>query len=278
MTQTWLGFVLLLTLQQAPVGTFGITSPTLHQFEDGPAIPAGHRFIPGETVFFSCQVQGYRATPEQKVRLSYKVDAVDADGVLLVATDTGKIDTELAPQDKEWMPKIRRAILIPPHAPPGQYRIVTTVKDEVGGQEAKTELSFQVHGRRVEPSDTLVVRNFRFLRSEQDDNPLPIAFYRPGNTLWARFEMTGFKIGEKNRVHVEYGIAILSPDGKQLFAQEQAAVEEDSPFYPKRYVPGQLSLNIQPKTPPGEYTLVVSVRDQVGAQTIETRQPFRIEE
>lgn len=278
MTQVLFGLVLLYMLQAAPVGTLGITSTTLHQFEDGPPIPAGHRFIPGETVFFSCQVRGYRPTPEQKVLLSYKIDAVDSMGVPIVATDTGKVDTELAPQDKEWMPKIRRAVLIPPHVPPGQYRITAEVKDEVSGQEAKTEVSFQVYGRRVEPSDTLVVRNFRFLRNEQDDNPLPVAAYRPGNTLWARFEMTGFKIGEKNRIHVEYGIAILSPSGKQLFAQEQAAVEEDSPFYPKRYVPGQLSLNIQPKTPPGEYTLLVTVRDQVGGQTFETRQTFRIEE
>jgi hypothetical protein len=278
MTSPWLGFILLSALQQTPVTTLGIVSPTLHQFEDGPAIPTGHRFIPGETVFFSAQVHGYRPTPDQKVRLSYRIDATDADGVLLAATDMGKIDAELAPQDKEWMPKIRRGVLIPPHAPPGRYRIIVAVKDEVGGQEAKTEVSFEVHGRRVEPSETLVVRDFRFLRSEQDDSPLPMAVYRPGNTLWARFEMTGFKIGEKNRVHVEYGIAILAPGGKQLFAQEQAAVEEDSPFYPKRFVPGQLSLNIQPKTAPGEYTLVVSVRDQIGDQTFETRQTFRIEE
>src|ERR1700722_18993309 len=31
----------------------------LRQFEDGPALPASHEFLPGETVFWSFRVKGY---------------------------------------------------------------------------------------------------------------------------------------------------------------------------------------------------------------------------
>jgi hypothetical protein len=31
----------------------------LRQFEDGPALPASHEFLPGETIFWSFRVKGY---------------------------------------------------------------------------------------------------------------------------------------------------------------------------------------------------------------------------
>lgn len=32
----------------------------LHQFEDGPVLAANYEFVPGETVYFSCRLTGYR--------------------------------------------------------------------------------------------------------------------------------------------------------------------------------------------------------------------------
>ncbi|MEN6608235.1 MAG: hypothetical protein ABFD60_13400 [Bryobacteraceae bacterium] len=279
MTPAAFAVVLLFSVQQpTPTPTaLRIVATAFHQMEDGPAVPADHKFVPGETVYFSCKVQGYKPTPEHKVQLGYKVDAMDSDRVLIEPTSSGIIDTEVGPEDKEWSPKVRRAFMIPPHALGGDYKLSVEVKDQVSGQTATAEAAFHVTGARFAPSDALTVRDFHFFRSEEDKNPLPSAAYRPGNTLWAKFDIVGFKTGEKNRVKVEYGIAILSPSGKQLFAQPQAAVEEDSPFYPKRHVPGALSLNIQPGTPPGDYTLVVLVRDELGSQNQEVRRKFRIE-
>jgi hypothetical protein len=262
---------------QAPVKPLAIVGVTLHQFEDGPPLASGHQFIPGETVFFSLQVQGYQVAPEGKVRLAYRIEASDAGGTPLVATQAGKVETELSYQDKDWLPKIRHSVLIPPHALPGQFRITAWVKDENSGREERAEASFTVRGRQVETSGALALRNFRFLRTEEDREPLAVASYRPGDALWARFDITGFKAGEKNRIRVVYGISILSPSGKVLLSEPQAAVEEEAPFYPKRYVSGVISLTVQPKTTPGEYALAVSVRDEVGQQTFESRHAFRVE-
>jgi hypothetical protein len=123
-------------------------------------------------------------------------------------------------------------VTIPPFADSGSYRAVIAVKDELAGKETSKEVSFQVRGRDVEPSDRLVVRNFRFLRAEDDVQPLAaVAAYRPGDAVWARFEMTGYKIAEQNRFHVDYGLAVLGPSGKTLFSQPQAAVEQDRPLF-----------------------------------------------
>jgi len=273
--------VLLLAglLAQAPPRQLLIVGPTLHQFEDGPRIYSDHRYVPGETVFFSFQVRGYAVTPgdEKKVRLTWRIDALDAASVRLVEETKGEVDTVVFPEDKDWAPKVRYSVLIPPHAGAGDYRLVAFVKDEVGLQTVTGVITFPVQARAIEPSDTLVVRNFRFLRSEQDTQPLTPASYHVGNSLWAKFDITGFRIAEKNRFKVSYGISILTADGKLLFSQEEAAVDEGAPFYPKRHVPAVVSLTIQPGTPAGEYVMRVTVRDELGAQSCETKQYFRVE-
>lgn len=261
---------------QSPVKPLSIVNVALHQFEDGPPILSGHQFIPGETVFFSMQVQAYQVTPDRKVRLSYRIEASDSDGTLLAEIQAGKVETDLSDMDKDWLPRIRHSVLVPPHALPGEFRIGAWVKDENSGREAKAEASFMVQGRQVETSGSLALRNFRFLRGEESEALLAAA-YRPGDTLWARFDITGFKAGEKNRIRVVYGISIMSPSGKVLFSEPQAAIDEEAPFYPKRYVPGIASLNVQPKTAPGQYTLVVTVSDEVGEQTAVGHFIFRVE-
>jgi hypothetical protein len=267
----------LLWVAQAPPGKLALVQPVIHQFEDGPPIAYGQEFIPGETVFFSVRVRGFQTSKEQTVRLAYRFDAVDAGNVRLVETKVGRIETELSLQDKDWVPILRFNFIIPPHAEAGTYRILTSVKDELSGSEAQITAPFEVRGYKVAPSSALVVRNFRFLRSEEDSSPLVEATYRAGSSLWARYDITGFKIGENNRISVQSQISILNSEGKVLYTQPEPASEQDSPFYPKRYVTEVFRLNIQPGTPVGEYSVLLTVKDLVGQQTFQGKYGFRIE-
>jgi hypothetical protein len=167
--------------------------------------------------------------------------------------------------------------MVPAFAPSGTYHIPVKVHDEVAGTEATVELEFRVRGHEVEPSDKLIARNFELLRSEEDKVPFDPAIYHPGDTLWARFDITGFQFGEKNRFSVDYGLAIVNAAGEQMFAQLVAAEDSSESFYPQRYVPGVLSLNLDKNVPQGSYTLVVIVHDKVGNQKMETRAKFRVE-
>ena len=94
--------------------------------------------------------------------------------------------------------------------------------------------------------------------------------------MWARFEITGYKLAEKNRLDVEYGVSVLRPSGEVLYSEPNAASEKDESFYPKRYVQGMLSLKLDPDIALGDYTIVLAVRDQIGGQQYETRHPFLI--
>jgi len=188
-----------------------------------------------------------------------------------------EIEETLAPEDKNWKPTVRQEIVIPPLAGSGTYKIAISVTDLIGKATATTEVPFEVHGRRVDPSDTLVIRNIRFLRGEEDKQALSKAAYRPGDAVWARFDIIGFKYGDANAIDVSYDVAVLAANGKVLYSQPQAGSDRSQSFYPKRYVPAVFSLATKPDAHPGEYTVAITAHDGVGNQTFEARQSFRIE-
>ena len=252
----------------------------LHQFEDGPVLAPTYEFVPGETAYFSCRITGYQLAKndeQQSVKLSWQMRVLDPSGVPLEKDKSGRIEDAVLPQDKDWKPKVLASFIIPGFVPTGTYHIPVKLKDEVAGTEISTDLSFQVHGHNVQTSDTLVARNFQFLRAEDDKVPMRSPIYHPGDMLWARFDITGYKLGEGNHLSVSYGLAILNASGEQLFAQPDAASEEKDSFYPQRYVPGVLSVSLDRNVAKAGYTLLVTIRDKVGNQTWELKQPFQVE-
>jgi hypothetical protein len=160
---------------------------------------------------------------------------------------------------------------------PGTYEIVVKLEDLIANTKAERKVPFEVRGKAVEPSDTLVVRNFQFFRGEEDALPLEKVVYHGGDAVWTKFDITGFKYGEHNHIDVSYVTSVISPSGKVLWTQPDPAVDQDESFYAKRYVAASMGLNLLAKTTPGEYTIAVKVTDAVGKQTIESKQTFAVE-
>ena len=278
-----LAAALPLTAQKAKTAAkpLSITAVAISQFEDGPNVPNDFAFDPGETVFVRFQIEGYKAPPENepgKIQLSYILDAKDQEGIPMVETKSGKVEVELAPQDKEWLPKVRHIAVVPSTAPTGEYKFSAIVRDGLaGGAEVKRDIVFRVRGRKMDASETLVIRNFRFLRNEDDAVSLPTPAYSAGSPVWARFEITGFKLGPKNAIDVEYGLAVFRADGQKLFEQAVAAGDQEPSFYPKRYVPGALSVNLTKDIAKAPYTIELTARDKIGKQTAASKYVFTVE-
>ena len=261
----------------AATAPLAVVRPTVSDRDGGAAVPGSYVHDPGETMFFSFQVDGFTPSSGARVNLTYKLDAFDSHGVPIMPQVAAEIEETLAPEDKNWKPTVRQEIVIPPLADSGTYKIAISVADVIGKGTATAEVPFEVHGRRVDPSDTLVIRNIRFYRSEDDRESLPKAAYRRGDAVWARFDIIGYKFGDGNSIDVGYDVAVLAPSGKVLFSQPQAGTDHSSSFYPKRYVPAIFSLVTKPDTRPGEYTVSITAHDGVGAQTFEAHQSFTIE-
>ena len=273
---------LLLAAETLPAASkLGFDRLALHQYEDGPLLASSYQFLPGETIWFSARIAGFESQPagdNRKVKISWQVGIVDPDGVAVEAPRTGRLDESLRSQDKDWIPKFVVSFLLPSFVPGGTYRIPVTVKDELAGSEITGGLEFQVRAESIEPAASFTIRNFRFLRNETDAEALrqPVV-YKPGTTLWARFDMAGYKFEANHKFSVDYGLAVLNADGKELFAQPEAAAESKESFYPQLRVPGALSLKLDPNVPPATYTLVVTVHDKIGGQVAEQRETFRVE-
>src|SRR6185369_3338098 len=148
--------------------------------------------------------------------------------------------------------------------------------DEINGSETQGEMIFHVRGHEVEPSDTLVARNFQFLRSENDSVGLTNATYHQGDMVWARFDVTGYQFTD-HKFSMDYGIAVETADGKQMFAQPVAAEESGDAFYPQRWVPGMFSISLDKNVPTATYTLILTMRDKIANRTAEQRATFKVE-
>lgn len=275
----WGCIVLATTLSNASAADKKLTivKMAFAQSEDGPGLTSTYQFLAGETAYFSCLVEGYSKSDKDEIFLTYQIQAKDPKGLLLQAASSDKVEATLAPEDKDWRPKLRDSIVVPAMADSGEYQVFVKVRDERNGAVVESHANFVVHGRDIPPSDTLIVRDFRFFRGEDDAKPLQVPAYRPGDSLWARFIMTGYKIGDKNQFDIDYGLVVLRADGSVAYQEPHAAAEKNQPFYPQRYQPGVLNLNFPKDQPKGEFTIVLTVHDNFGGQTYEMRQQFSVE-
>jgi hypothetical protein len=267
--------------QDAGTRELAVVDPSLHQYDGGPAVSQDFEFFPGDTLFLTFRVDGFstmEVDDEERFHIAYTVEAFDPSGVPIADTFSGETAAALTFQDKEqeWLPLVRYDTLIPPWAPPGDYRIKIGIEDKLRTQKTQREFTFRLSGREVEPSETLTVRNFHFYRTESSPQPLPNPVYSPGSAIWARFDITGYEFGENNRFHIAYGIEVLRPDGETLFEEPQAAEEQRESFYPQRHIQGGLSLNLTGDLTPGEYTLIVTLSDKIGDQTHTVEEAFEV--
>lgn len=261
----------------APARPLQVLRAAISQSEDGIPLQSGDNFRPGDIAFFSFQVENYRVGPTGKVDLVGHMQAFDPKGVAIAPADEETIGTSVSEEDKDWKPKLRLQLQLPSIAPPGTYKIKYEVTDRQTHQNAASELAFAVGGRGVEPASALTIRNLGFYRTQEEQTPLKVVAYRPGDTLWVRFDAIGYKYGEQNAIDVAYDVAVLSPDGKQMYSQEDAAVERSQAYYPQPWVPGGFNLSLQPTMRAGTYTLVLTARDGVGKQTATEKAEFRVE-
>jgi hypothetical protein len=276
----FLALTLTLCAQTAPAPSarnIRVARPVISQSEDGPPIENGLPFQPGDIAFFSFQVENYKTGPTGKIQLAGHIEVFDPKGTPIIPRDEEAIGTSVGEEDKDWKPKLRLQVQIPSIAQPGNYKIKFDVTDQQTRQTAAGELTFPVSGKGVETARALTIRNLGFYRTQDEETALGTVAYRAGDILWVRFDVTGYKYGEQNSIDVAYDVAVLAPDGKQLFAQEDAAVERSQAFYPQPWVPGAFNLSLQSTMRAGTYTLVITAKDAAGKQTAETKAEFHVE-
>jgi hypothetical protein len=280
-----LAFLIVFALSPcwAAESSLAIVQAGVQSADDAPFTSSAYQFLPGDFLYFTFGVAGFTIKSDaendtRKISLKYTITPEDSSSVALAPPATGAIQTELSPQDKNWTPKRRANFHLPPFVAAGEYHVHVVVDDQFAKAQIAKDYPFRIGGIDIRPSPTLTVENFRFFRNPDDRQPLEVPAYSPGDKIYAKFDMVGYKIGQGNQYHVAYGLLVLRPDGKPFIQQPNAADLSDSSFYPAEFVPGVLELTTPSKCELGAYVIVLSVRDLIANQTYEVKQSFSIEQ
>jgi hypothetical protein len=255
----------------------GIVKPVIAQSDGGDPLPAGFAHTAGETMFFTCNISGFTKSPEEQIHLTYSVQVFDPKGVPVAEIFKNEMKEEVGPQDKNWLPKIETQIVLPDILRPGSYKIVVKAEDMLAKTSADLTVPFEVRGRDVTPSATLVAKNFRWFHNEEEERAMAQPLYHAGDNLYMKFDMTGFKYGENNKVDVSYVASLVLADGKTLWTQPEPATEQSESFYPKPYITGEFGISLQKNFQPGTYTMALAVKDAVGKQTFQGKFQFIVQ-
>ncbi len=269
-------------LCRAASSTLAVIDAGVAQADDAPFVPPSYEFLPGDYLYFTFQIGGYGIRSEQrgevhKISLTYDVAPEDAHGVPLTQASSGTVATDLSPEDKNWQPKRRASFLIPSFVGAGEYRVRVHVKDLIAKSETSQDFAFRIGGVAIQPSASVTVENFHFFRSENDRQPLDIPAFSPGDTVFVRFDLAGFKTGPQNQYHLSYGLTVLRPDGKPFLEKPNAAELQSSSFYPAQFLPCDMDLRTAHDSERGEYIVVLTVRDLVANTSSESKKAFSIE-
>ncbi|HEX4231008.1 MAG TPA: hypothetical protein VHZ07_20190 [Bryobacteraceae bacterium] len=270
-------------LPAKPESKLAVIDAGAEDAESAPFVASDYRFLPGQTLYFEFDIAGFgiRETggyfKAKHISLEYAVQPFDANNVGLAPAVSGKIDEDLAPQDKNWLPKRRASFLLPAYVARGQYHVRVMLKDLVAKTEASSDIPFLMNGATLTAGSGLTIENFRFLRSANDGAPLQLPDFRAGDTVYARFDITGFKLGEGNAYDVAYGLKVLRPDGKTYLDAPQADDLRSKSLYPAPYVPGNVQITTSRDSSGGSYILILTAHDAIGNQTFESRQSFQLE-
>lgn len=260
-----------------------ILNARVESSEDAPSAPPDYEFLPGDFLYFQFEVSGFKIGGSEyngprTISLAYDIEARDSQGVLLAPPEKGTIQEEVAPQDKDWTPKRRASFLLPSYPAYQECRLSLTVNDLLAKSTTHREFPFILAGTKIESPVSLAIQNVRFLRSNEDGPGLQVVAYRPGDTVWARFDMTGFQLGPHNLVELSYDVTVRRPDGKVIFHRENAARQKlEGLFYPPQVVPGVLSVTTTPDLQHGEYIFIILLKDEIARKNIEVERKVDLE-
>jgi hypothetical protein len=284
MARAFLTVALLLLFRidsSAAEPALAIVNASIQQSDNGAVAPADYEFLPGDPLYVVFEVSGFgvKADEEKDTRsisLSWAIRVADQDDVPLAPAQEGEIKTGLSAEDKKWLPKRRAEFSLPQLVSAGRYRVHITVKDLLSNTEDRKELTFAIGGRKVEPSQNVGPQQVRFSREEGGPD-LEVAAYRPGDTVFVNFDIAGFAQTPEHQYRVTYRFDILGPDRKVFVNQPQAVELSAAPFYPAKFLPVNFSIVAPSGSARGEYTLVLTIRDEISKQSSVTKRSFTLE-
>jgi hypothetical protein len=123
-------------------------------------------------------------------------------------------------------------------------------------------------------SDTLQLKNDRVtygeLGQERKDSKL-----LPGDIFVVAYDIEGLKVSETGKVSYSMSLDLLNKDGKSQYKQEPSDLEAFNALGGSR-VPAFAQVTIGSDTPPGDYTMKVTVKDRTSGKSESLSRKFEV--
>lgn len=204
--------------------------------------------------------------PGESVQVTYGVELLDPQGLLVEPAKQGEVRTVLGPRDEHWRPKINWSASVPEYALPGEYRVRIQVRDVMTRRETVETATFQVRGEPIQPTESLQVQQVEYARSEEEPW-FSERYFSPADAIHVRYKVAGFRVSPDKQVWIEQDWTVLNPEGKVAASQRDAVVVKQQYFYSPRHLPTRFELRLEDPQP-GTYVLRIDVRDRIGEQSV----------
>jgi VWFA-related protein len=172
-----------------------------------------------------------------------------------------------------WMPIVRDFELAA-----GDYQAKVIVRDKRSGRVGSLTHEFEVPTPDQFRTSTPVLSDTRTSTPSEEGvpggivTPLARREFATGSQLFCQFEVYGAKKDEKTGMpRVLQGYVVKRPDGSVVAAMAPNMIKPTSLGHLSRVVGFRLV-----DAPPGEYDLMMTVRDELSGKTIERHEPFTV--
>ena len=103
----------------------------------------------------------------------------------------------------------------------------------------------------------------------------PNAKLLPGDVLYVAFDINNLQVKDDGRVQYSMGMELLDKDKKSQFKKEPNELEAVNSLGGSR-IPSFAMARVGTDTPPGEYTMIVTVKDHAANKTARLEQKFEV--
>jgi hypothetical protein len=251
-----------LTLAPAQDGDLNLTNARVTYGTLG-ATRNSTKLLPGDLFMVSFDIENITVGPDGKVLYSMGMELLNKDGKPVFKKE---------PQDLETYNTLGGSRLpafavtnIGLDTPPGEYTMSVEVVDRVGKKRNKLKSEFQV----LPMAFGIVQFNTTFDVESRVPAP-PVAV--PGLNYWVNFALVGFELDKDKQPNLSVELQVLE-NGKPTNAKGMLGEATEVTEQFKKIVPMQFKVNLNR---PGNFTLRLTARDNVGKKTAEQEVRFTV--
>jgi hypothetical protein len=236
--------------------------------------PAGHRrdasFMPGEVVTCLFSVSGFTYKERRAdIRADLRVTGPGAELILL---EHGlEVVKGAAPSLRPGLLRTAASLPISPAAPPGRHEVTVTVRDRLGHGVGSAKGSFTLLGTPPTVEARLTLADLRWAAGGEAPAGAvsPLAFT-------AKHIATPRVAGQGHQLDLSVEATLLDVGGKTIATRRERPLHRQLTFAPVAY-PLEYLLAVPANTAPGDYRVIVTLRDGLDGSHATGQLPLRVQ-